>query len=107
MPSEVFAGIAPRPGVRYTALVPNLAGLERAIAAGVREVAIFAAASETFSRRNINQSIDESLDGVPRRSARVRARPGSACAPTSRPRSAVRTKAHVAPDRVADADAPR
>jgi len=47
--------------VRYTALVPNRQGLERAIAAAVSEVAIFAAASETFSRRNINQSIDESL----------------------------------------------
>ena len=59
--AHVFAGITPRPGIRYTALVPNLAGLDRAVAAGVREVAIFAAASETFSRRNINQSIDESL----------------------------------------------
>src|SRR5688572_25525792 len=59
--SEVFAGITRKPGIRYTALVPNRAGLERAIAAGVTEVAIFAAASETFSRRNINQSIDESL----------------------------------------------
>jgi hydroxymethylglutaryl-CoA lyase len=59
---DVFAGIARRSGTRYTALVPNLAGLERARAADVREVAIFAAASESFSRRNINQSIDESLD---------------------------------------------
>jgi isopropylmalate/homocitrate/citramalate synthase len=58
---EVFAGITRRPGVRYTALVPNLAGLDRALACGVTEVAIFAAASETFSRKNINQSIDESL----------------------------------------------
>ena len=58
---EVFAGIARDQAIRYTALVPNRAGLERAIAAGVTEVAIFAAASETFSRRNINQSIDESL----------------------------------------------
>ena len=58
---QVFAGITRKPGVRYTALVPNPAGLERAMAAGVTEVAIFAAASETFSRRNINQSIDESL----------------------------------------------
>ncbi len=57
----VFAGIARRPGVRYTALVPNLAGLDRALAAGVAEVAIFAASTETFSRRNINQGIDESL----------------------------------------------
>ncbi len=59
--AEVFAGIARRPGVRYTALVPNQQGLARAIAAGASEVAIFAAASETFSRRNINQSIEESL----------------------------------------------
>src|SRR4051812_7662992 len=59
---EVFAGITPRAGVRYPALVPNLAGLERAIAAGVREVAIFAASSESFSQRNINKSIAASLD---------------------------------------------
>jgi hydroxymethylglutaryl-CoA lyase len=59
--AEVFAGITRKPGVRYSALVPNRAGLDRALAAGVREVAIFAAASETFSRRNINQSIEESL----------------------------------------------
>ena len=58
---EVFWGIARRQGVRYTALVPNLAGLERAIDAEVTEVAIFAASTETFSRKNINQSIDESL----------------------------------------------
>jgi hydroxymethylglutaryl-CoA lyase len=58
---EVFRGIERRAGVRYTALVPNRAGLDRALAAGVGEIAIFAAASETFSRRNINQSIDESL----------------------------------------------
>jgi len=59
--AEVFAGITRRPGTRYAALVPNLQGLDRAIAAGVTDVAVFAAASETFSRRNINQSIDESL----------------------------------------------
>jgi hydroxymethylglutaryl-CoA lyase len=59
--ADVFAGISRRPGVRYTALVPNLAGLDRARAAGVGEIAIFAASSESFSRRNINQSIDESL----------------------------------------------
>jgi hydroxymethylglutaryl-CoA lyase len=59
--AEVFAGITRAPGIRYTALVPNLAGLDRALAAGVSEIAIFAAASETFSRRNINQSIDSSL----------------------------------------------
>jgi hydroxymethylglutaryl-CoA lyase len=60
--AEVFAGIVRRPGTRYAALVPNLAGLDRALAAGVSEIAIFAAASETFSRRNINQSIDASLE---------------------------------------------
>jgi len=59
--AEVFARITRRPGTRYTALVPNQKGLERAIAARASEVAIFAAASETFSRRNINQSIDESF----------------------------------------------
>ena len=57
----VFAGITRRPGVRYSALVPNLAGLERAADAGVTDIAVFAAASESFSRRNINASVDESL----------------------------------------------
>ena len=60
--AEVFARIARRPGTRYTALVPNLAGLSRAVDAQVDEIAVFAAASETFSRRNINQTIAESLD---------------------------------------------
>jgi hydroxymethylglutaryl-CoA lyase len=59
--AEVFAAITRRAGVRYSALVPNAAGLDRAQAAGVTEVAIFAAASETFSKRNINQTIAESL----------------------------------------------
>ena len=58
---QVFAGITRRPGTRYTALVPNVAGLERAQKANVSEVAIFAASTETFSRKNINQSIDESF----------------------------------------------
>jgi hydroxymethylglutaryl-CoA lyase len=58
---DVFAGISRRDGVRYSALVPNTAGLDRAAAAGVSEIAVFAAASETFSKRNINQSIAESL----------------------------------------------
>jgi hydroxymethylglutaryl-CoA lyase len=59
--AEVFAGVARRPGTRYTALVPNVTGLRAAIDAGVTEVAIFAAASETFSQRNTNRSIAESL----------------------------------------------
>ena len=59
--AEVFAGITRRPGTRYTALVPNLTGFERALQAGVTEIAVFAASTETFSRKNINQSIDESF----------------------------------------------
>ena len=61
--ADVFVGINKRPGTRYSALVPNLPGLERAMAAGVTEIAVFAAASETFSRKNINQGIEESLTG--------------------------------------------
>jgi hydroxymethylglutaryl-CoA lyase len=61
--AQLFAAIRRRPGTRYTALVPNLPGLDRAVDAGVTEVAIFASSTETFSRRNINQSIDESLAG--------------------------------------------
>ena len=57
----VFAGLQRRPGVRYTALTPNLQGFERALAAGADEVAIFAAASESFSQKNINCSIAQSL----------------------------------------------
>lgn len=59
--AEVMMGIGRRAGVTYAALTPNLQGLERAIAAGVNEVAVFASASEGFSQRNINCSIDESL----------------------------------------------
>ena len=58
---DVFAGIARREGVRYTCLTPNLRGLERALAAGVDEVAVFGAASEAFSQKNINCGIDDSL----------------------------------------------
>lgn len=58
---EVFAGLTRRPGVRYTALVPNEAGLERALAARVEAIAVFASASERFSQANIGQSIADSL----------------------------------------------
>jgi isopropylmalate/homocitrate/citramalate synthase len=57
----VCAGIERRPGTRYAALAPNVRGLDRALAAGVTEIAIFAASSETFSQRNINQSIEQSF----------------------------------------------
>ena len=58
---DVFRRVAKRPGVRYPVLVPNEKGLDRAEAAGVREIAVFTAASETFNRKNINASIDESF----------------------------------------------
>jgi len=59
--AEVFAAIRKRPGVRYVVLCPNLRGLERARQAGVDSIAVFTAASETFTKRNINMSIDESM----------------------------------------------
>ncbi|CRM68304.1 MULTISPECIES: hydroxymethylglutaryl-CoA lyase [Pseudomonas] len=60
--AEVFAQIQRKAGVTYGALAPNLRGFEDALAAGVKEVAVFAAASEAFSQRNINCSINESLE---------------------------------------------
>ncbi len=59
---EVFAGVQRREGVTYAALTPNLKGFERALSVQANEVAIFAAASEAFSQKNINCSIDESLE---------------------------------------------
>lgn len=59
--AEVFAQIDQKPGVTYAALVPNMKGLEAAIGAGVSEVAVFAAASQAFSMKNINCSIEDSL----------------------------------------------
>ncbi len=59
--TDVCSGVARRHGVRYSALVPNVTGLQRARDARVDDIAIFAAASQTFSRRNINQSISESM----------------------------------------------
>ncbi len=59
--AAVLAGIARRPGVRFPVLTPNLEGFRAAQNAGAKDVAVFAAASETFSRRNLNCSIDESL----------------------------------------------
>jgi hydroxymethylglutaryl-CoA lyase len=59
--AQVFAGIARKTGVTYSALTPNLQGYQAAIAAGADEVAIFGAASEAFSQKNINCSVAESL----------------------------------------------
>jgi hydroxymethylglutaryl-CoA lyase len=58
---ELFPRLAGRPGVRYPVLVPNQTGLDRALAVGVREIAVFASATETFARRNLNRSVDESI----------------------------------------------
>jgi hydroxymethylglutaryl-CoA lyase len=60
--AEVMAGIERRPGVRYSVLTPNLKGLEAALAGRPDEIVVFGAASEAFSRRNINCSIEESIE---------------------------------------------
>jgi len=60
--AEVMARIGRRPGVSFPVLVPNLKGFEAALAAGAEEVAVFAAASEAFSRRNINCSVADSIE---------------------------------------------
>ena len=59
--AEVYAAIDKHPGVRYPVLVPNMRGYERARAVGVREIAVFTAASERFTERNIRMSIGESI----------------------------------------------
>jgi len=62
--AQVMAAIRRKPGVRYPVLTPNLKGFEAALAAGCDEVAVFVSASETFSRKNINCSIAESLENA-------------------------------------------
>jgi hydroxymethylglutaryl-CoA lyase len=59
---DVVRGLPKRPGVHFSALVPNMKGLERAIESGVKEIAVFTAASNTFTQRNINMTIDESFE---------------------------------------------
>ena len=59
---ELLERLGPRPELRLSVLVPNLRGLSDAMRAGAKEIAVFAAATESFSRRNINCSIAESLD---------------------------------------------
>lgn len=61
---EVFAALKPRPGIVYSALVLNMAGLERALAAKVRHLSISVSASETHSRKNTNKSVAEALEGI-------------------------------------------
>jgi len=59
--AELLAGLERRDGVSYPVLVPNLVGLDRARAAGARDIAVFASATESFARRNLNSSLEESL----------------------------------------------
>ena len=82
--AEVLARLQRRPGVAYPVLVPNMKGMEAALAAGVEEIAVFGAASESFTRRNINCSIAESLErfrpvGEAARQAGVRVRGYVSC----------------------------
>ncbi len=60
--AEVMAVLPPRPDVEYTALVPNVRGMERALAAGLREVAVFTGATDSFTRHNVNMTVAESID---------------------------------------------
>ncbi len=96
--AEVFAGIQQRPGVTYAALAPNLRGFEDALAAGVKEVAVFAAASEAFSQRNINCSIGDS-SSASNRSWRPRTTTVCACAAMCRAYSVAPMRARSAPNR--------
>ncbi len=59
---ELLAGLSERDGVRYPVLVPNERGLDRALAAGVRHIAIFGSATESFANRNLNRSLDSQLE---------------------------------------------
>src|SRR6266498_2243936 len=70
--AEVYANIPKDPGVEYPVLVPNMKGLDRAIEAGVTSIALFTAASESFNKRNINMSIDESFENYAPVAARAR-----------------------------------
>ena len=62
--AEVMAGITRRPGVAYRALVPNVKGAEFALAARVDEIEVVVSASETHNRKNVNRSVDESIDAA-------------------------------------------
>jgi hydroxymethylglutaryl-CoA lyase len=62
--AEVWSAVTQNPDVRYSALVPNLTGAERALAAGFREIEVVVSASDTHNRKNINRSTEESLDDI-------------------------------------------
>ncbi|WP_433870039.1 hydroxymethylglutaryl-CoA lyase [Saccharopolyspora sp. CA-218241] len=60
--ADLLAGLRAAPGVRYPVLVPNARGLDRALEAGVRDIAVFAAATETFARRNLNRGLESQFE---------------------------------------------
>jgi len=64
--AEVWAGIARNPSVRYSALVPNLVGAQKALDAGFTEIEVVVSASDTHNRKNVNRSTEESLDDIAR-----------------------------------------
>jgi isopropylmalate/homocitrate/citramalate synthase len=72
--AEVYANIRKKPGVSYPVLVPNLKGLERALLSGVKDIAVFTAASETFNRKNVNMTVAESLEAIGHVAVQARAR---------------------------------
>jgi hydroxymethylglutaryl-CoA lyase len=75
--AEVWAAITRNPAVRYSALVPNLTGAERALAAGFREIEVVVSASDTHNRKNLNRSTEQSLDEIARIVDRVHAEGGT------------------------------
>jgi hydroxymethylglutaryl-CoA lyase len=93
---QVMHALKRRAGVRYPVLVPNLKGLERALSAGAREIAVFTAASETFCQRNLNRSIEQSLAEFEQvvREAKAQA---AGCAAMCPPRSCAPTRARLPP----------
>ncbi len=97
----VLAGVDFRPGTDYPVLVPNMKGLERALVSGVREIAVFTAASDSFNRHNINADIEESLERIAAvvaaaRSADVKVRAYVSCV------LGCPYEGDIAPDRVVD-----
>ena len=88
--ADVFTRIRKKPGVGYPVLVPNMKGYQRAKEAGADAIAVFTAASEPFTKRNINMTIDESLDTF-RDVVTPRSATACGCAAMSRRRSARRS----------------
>jgi hydroxymethylglutaryl-CoA lyase len=74
---QVWSRIARDPGIRYSALIPNTRGAERALRAGLREIEVVVSASDTHNRRNLNRSTEESLDDITNLIALIHAQGGT------------------------------